>query len=99
MNPVDFIPLVLLVIVFWFLILRPMRKRQQQFIKTQQSIAPGSRVLLASGIFGDVVSLSEETLELKISPETTITVVRQAVARVDQPAPAADDTSEPTEGN
>ncbi|MGZ5409669.1 MAG: preprotein translocase subunit YajC, partial [Aeromicrobium sp.] len=52
-NAVDYLPLVLLVLVFWFLILRPMRKRQQQFAATQKSIAAGSRVMLASGIFGD----------------------------------------------
>ncbi|MGZ5371640.1 preprotein translocase subunit YajC [Aeromicrobium sp.] len=81
-NAVDYLPLVLLVLVFWFLILRPMRKRQQQFAATQKSIAAGSRVMLASGIFGDVISVEDETVELKISPETTVTVLRQAIARV-----------------
>lgn len=84
-NWVDYLPLVLLVLVFWFLILRPMRKRQQQFTKTQNSIEAGSRVMLASGIFGDVVSIEDETVELKISPETTVTVLRQAIARVIAP--------------
>lgn len=81
----NYLPLVLLVLVFWFLILRPMRKRQQQFTKTQNSIEAGSRVMLASGIFGDVVSIEDETVELKISPETTVTVLRQAIARVIAP--------------
>lgn len=84
-NWVDYLPLVLLVLVFWFLILRPMRKRQQQFAQTQNSIDVGSRVMLASGIFGDVVSADGETIELKISPETTVTVLRQAIARVIAP--------------
>ncbi|MDQ3158456.1 MAG: preprotein translocase subunit YajC [Actinomycetota bacterium] len=84
-NWVDYLPLVLLVLVFWFLILRPMRKRQQQFVATQKSIVAGSRVMLASGLFGDVISVDEETVELKISPETTVTVLRQAIARVIEP--------------
>lgn len=78
-------PLVLLVVIFWFLILRPMRKRQQQFVSTQQAVAVGSRVMLASGIFGDVVSVGDDTIELKISPETTVTVARQAISRVIEP--------------
>lgn len=81
-NPVDFLPLVLLVLVFWFLILRPMRKRQHQFADTQKTIVVGAHVMLASGIFGDVISVNDETVELKISPETTVTVLRQAIARV-----------------
>lgn len=86
-----YLPLLLLVLVFWFLILRPMRKRQQQFAATQQAVAAGTRVMLASGIFGDVVSVNDETVELKIAPETTVTVARQAISRVIAP--------EATEGN
>lgn len=85
MKPAEILPLVLLVLVFWFLILRPMRKRQQQFVATQKSVTVGSRVMLASGIFGDVISVEDETVELKISPETTVTVLRQAIARVVAP--------------
>jgi len=84
-QPETILPLVLLVLVFWFLIMRPMRKRQQQFVATQKSIEVGSRVMLASGIFGDVVSIEDETLELKISPDTTVTVLRQAISRVIEP--------------
>lgn len=85
MKPAEILPLLLLVVVFWFLILRPMRKRQQQFVATQKSVIVGSRVMLASGIFGDVISVEDETVELKISPETTVTVLRQAIARVVAP--------------
>ena len=85
MKLAEILPLVLLVLVFWFLILRPMRKRQQQFVSTQKSVDVGARVMLASGIFGDVISVGDETVELKISPETTVTVLRQAIARVISP--------------
>lgn len=85
-NPVEFLPLVLLAFVFWFLILRPMRKRQKLFAQTQQAIAVGSHVMLASGIFGEVVSLTDDgRAELKIAPETTVTVLRQAIASVHDP--------------
>lgn len=85
MKLAEILPLVLLVLVFWFLILRPMRKRQQQFVSTQKSVDVGARVMLASGIFGEVLSVGDETVELKISPETTVTVLRQAIARVIAP--------------
>lgn len=84
-NPADYAPLVLLVIVFWFLILRPMRKRQRHFADTQKAIGVGSHVMLASGIFGEVVSLADDRVELKIAPETTVTVLRQAIASVHDP--------------
>lgn len=85
MQWVDYAPLVLLVIVFWFLVLRPMRKRQHQFIETQHAVVVGSQVMLASGIFGEVVSEDGDRIALRISPETTVTVLRQAIARVEAP--------------
>ena len=38
--------------------------------------------MLASGIFGEIASIGETTLELRIAPETVVKVNRQAVARV-----------------
>ena len=50
-----FIFIALLVLAFYFLILRPQRKRQQALQQTMNAISPGSRVMLGSGLFGTVV--------------------------------------------
>ena len=76
------LPFVLIALVFWFLIVRPQRKRQQDLAQTQASLGPGSEVMLGSGIFGTVVSLEEETVHLEVAPGTTVKVARQAVVRV-----------------
>ena len=47
----------LLALAFYFLILRPQRKRQQAVQKTMNALSPGNRVMLASGLFGTVVSV------------------------------------------
>lgn len=79
------LPLLLIVVAFYFLVLRPARLRQRAFIKTQGELAPGHRVMIASGIFGEIVSLDDETIELRIAANTVVTVNRQAVARVIPP--------------
>lgn len=76
------LPLVLLVGVFWFLVLRPARKRQRDAMTTQDSLTIGARVMLTSGIFGTVVAISDDTFQLEISPGTVVTALRPAVARV-----------------
>jgi len=76
------LPFVLIALVFWFLIVRPQRRRQQELSSTQASLAPGSEVMLGSGIFGTVVSLEDETVHVEVSPGTTIKVAKQAVIRV-----------------
>lgn len=81
-NLATFLPLVLIVLVFWFLVIRPTRKRQQQMSSVQSSLGPGSQVMLSSGIFGTVVAVADESVRLEIAPGTTIKVARQAVVRV-----------------
>jgi preprotein translocase subunit YajC len=80
------LPFVLIALVFYFLILRPQRRRQQTLVSTQSALAVGSEVMLGSGIFGTVASLDDETLQLELSPGVVMKVSRQAVVRVvDEP--------------
>lgn len=76
------LPLVILVLAFWLLVLRPARNQRRTFQGLQSRLAPGQRVMLASGIFGELVTIGEETAELQIAPGTVITVNRHAVSRV-----------------
>jgi preprotein translocase subunit YajC len=76
------LPFILIALVFWLLIVRPQRRRQQELNSTQASLAPGSQVMLGSGIFGTVASLDDETVYVEVAPGTTIKVAKQAVTRV-----------------
>jgi preprotein translocase subunit YajC len=75
-------PLLLIVLAFWLLVIRPARKRQQEMTRIQNSVSVGAEVMLGSGIFGTVVSVGDETLTLAVAPGTEIKVARQAVVRV-----------------
>jgi preprotein translocase subunit YajC len=72
----------LIALAFYFLILRPQRKRQQALQQTMNAISPGNRVMLASGLFGTVVSVGPKQVVLEISPGTELTVLKQAISRV-----------------
>lgn len=76
------LPFVLIALVFWFLIVRPQRRRAQALKATQSTLGVGSEVMLTSGIFGRVASLDDETILLELSPGTVVKVSRQAVVRV-----------------
>ena len=72
----------LLVAAFYFLILRPQRKRQQAMQQTMSAISPGSRVMLGSGLFGTVVAVGPRQVVLEISPGAEVTVLKQAISKV-----------------
>ncbi len=90
-NWANFVPLILIVAAFWFLVLRPARNRQKDFMSTQQSLAPGARVMLASGIFGELVAVGDDEAQLRVAPDVVVTVARQAVAKVVQPSVTSQD--------
>ena len=93
-----FVPILLIVLAFWFLIIRPARKRQTQARQLQSQIAVGERVMLTSGIFGQVVGMDDETLELEIAPGVVITTLRPAVARVVEPTTEGADEVDGADG-
>lgn len=80
------LPLVLIVLAFWFLVIRPARKRQQEMTRVQSSVDVGSQVMLGSGIYGTVTAVADDTVQLEIAPGTSVKVARQAVVRVVEPA-------------
>jgi preprotein translocase subunit YajC len=98
----EFVPFILIALVFYLLIFRPQRRRQQTLAATQSTLAPGVEVMLTSGIFGRVASLDDETIQLEVSPGTHVKVTRQAVVRVLDPLEpdrltGPDDEPEPTD--
>lgn len=78
----NFIPLILIVLAFWFLVLRPARNRQKDFMATQQALTPGTQVMLASGIYGELVTVGDDTVQIRVAPEVVVTAARQAVSKI-----------------
>lgn len=80
-NYTTLIMIALMVFAFYFLILRPQKKRQQAIQSTLNSLQPGSRVLLGSGLFGTILSIGDRQAVLEISPGVELTVLKQAIVR------------------
>jgi preprotein translocase subunit YajC len=89
-----FMLIALMVLAFYFLIMRPQRRRQQALQKTMSELAPGARVMLGSGLFGTIISVGEKQVVLEISPGAELTVLKQAIARVVTEADEDDDELE-----
>lgn len=77
-----FLPLILLVAVFWLFIIAPARRRQRDIRATQSAVGVGTDVMLASGIYGTVVGDNDDTLDVQIDIGVTVKVARQAVTQV-----------------
>ena len=73
--------LVLMFVAFYFLIIRPQRKRQQEQANMASAIQVGDRIITWSGIYGEVVGADADTIVIKVESGATIRMARMAVAQ------------------
>ena len=71
--------LVLIFAVFYFITIRPQRKRQKQHQELVQELQRGDKVITAGGIYGVIENLSEDSIVLKIESGTTLRIARGSI--------------------
>ena len=82
MELVQLLPLVLIVLLFWVMVVRPASRRQKELARLQASLQPGQRVMLSSGIFGTIRSLTDDRARVEVASGVEVEVVRGAVNTV-----------------
>ncbi|MEQ1869954.1 MAG: preprotein translocase subunit YajC [Vicinamibacterales bacterium] len=90
---VQFVPILLIVGIMYFVLLQPMRKKEQKAQEFRDGLKVGDRVITTSGIYGQVTRLGEESLQLQIADKVKIEIARASVGgyqgkpQVVEPAP------------
>ena len=72
--------MVLIFAVFYFLMIRPQRKRQKEHQQLTQELQVGERVITAGGIYGRIKSVSEDSVILEVESGTTIRMAKSSIA-------------------
>ena len=75
----NFMPIILMVLIFYFLLYRPQKKAREARDAMLSSLKVGSRVITIGGIYGTIVSLSDEIVRLKIADNVEIEVARGSI--------------------
>lgn len=73
--------LAFLIAIFYFMLIRPQKRRVQQHRALIDSVGLGDEVVTIGGIFGTVRALRDDEIELQIATGTTIRIVKSAIAR------------------
>lgn len=76
------IPIAIMFIAIWFILIRPAQKRQKQTQEMQNALKKGDKVVTVGGLHGEVESIEETIVTLKIAQNTTVKFERQAIGRV-----------------
>ena len=87
--------LVLLVGIFYFMLIRPQKRRVDQHRTLIESLGLGDEIVTIGGMFGTIKNIDDEDIELEIASGTVIRIVKTAVAR--QVTEDIDEVEEPEE--
>jgi preprotein translocase subunit YajC len=90
---IQFLPLVALVVLFYFLMIRPQQRRMRQHQDMVAALKRGDTVVLPSGVIGKVVRVEDKEVGVEVSTGVTVKVVRSMISEVrarGEPAPAND---------
>jgi len=83
MGILGFLPWIAIIVVFYFLLIRPQAKRQKEHQKMLAAVKKGDRIVTAGGIYGEVVGLKDEhILIVKIDTNTKVEIDRTSIGRV-----------------
>lgn len=77
-----FWPIILMVVIFYFLLWRPQKKQQKKRQEMLESLKPGAKIVTVGGVMGNIVSLHDDYLVVRIADRVEIKVTRAAVAQV-----------------
>ena len=77
---IQFVPLVVILLIFYFIAIAPARKKQQELQRTIDELKKGDRVITNGGIFGEVAGSDERSLVLKVADGVKIKVLKSAIA-------------------
>ena len=85
------LPLLLLVPMMYFVMIRPQQKRQKQWQEMLGSIKTGDRVTTSGGIRGVILSIKDDVIIIRVAPDNIkLEVAKSAIASVTtQEAPGA----------
>ena len=79
---VSLMPIALMVGIFYFIVLMPMRRRQKKIQEFQSGLKVGDRVITTSGIYGVITKLDERAVQIQIADKVRIDVARAAVGGI-----------------
>lgn len=77
-------PILIMVVVFYFFLIRPQQKRQKQVSQMQQNLAKGDQVITIGGLHGTVDAIDEDVVVIKVNENNRLRFDRSAIRSVTQ---------------
>src|SRR6185312_17292653 len=73
------LPFALILGIFYFLILLPMKRRQKKVQEFQQALKVGDKIITTSGIYGQITRLNDNSVQVQVADKVRVEIARSAV--------------------
>ena len=81
-NPLmSFLPLFLIILVFYFLMIRPQIKRAKEIRQFREGLAKGDKVVTTGGIYGKIIEIKDTTVILEVAPNVHLKVDKNGIIK------------------
>ncbi|GAB7087132.1 preprotein translocase subunit YajC [Marinifilum fragile] len=77
----SFIPLILIVVVFYFFMIRPQMKKQKELRKFRDELKKGDKIVTTGGIYGKVLEIQERAIIMEVEGQNRLKVDKAAVVK------------------
>ncbi len=85
---------ILLIFVFYFLLIRPQKKREKEVKEMRNNLRIGDRIITIGGISGKILKIKDDKITIEIgSDKTKLDMMRWAISSLDQPSKVAPEKS------
>ena len=80
-----FAPIILIFVIFWFMMIRPQRKKDKQVKEMLNNLKAGDRICTIGGIYGTITGLKDDTITLSVGKDNlSMVVARWAIRSVEE---------------
>lgn len=86
------IPFVLVFVIFYVLIILPTRKKQKKHMDMVSALKPGDKIITTGGIYGTIMGVQQDRIELKIATNVKVDITKSAVGAILPPGGAGTGT-------
>ena len=82
---VQFLPMILIFVVFYFILIRPQRKKDKEAKAMLEALKVGDRICTIGGIYGTIVKIKDDVLTIEVGEaKTQLVFARWAIRNVEQ---------------
>ncbi len=79
---ISFMPLVLIMVIFYVLLILPAQRRQKKTQAMLSALKTGDKVVTTGGLYGTILGLDGEAVQLRVADQVKVKVARSAIASV-----------------